>query len=86
MDGRENGRAPEAAARKPARERILETAYGLFAKRGVSRRRNRRDHREIGRAKATFYRHFPSKEALVPRLPWTAGTKCGTTRQTCLFR
>jgi AcrR family transcriptional regulator len=65
MDGRENGRAPEAAARKPARERILETAYGLFAKRGVRDVGIDEIIARSGVAKATFYRHFPSKEALV---------------------
>ena len=48
-----------------ARERILETAYDLFARRGV---------RDVGIdevidrasvAKATLYRHFPSKDDLV---------------------
>ena len=48
-----------------ARERILETAYALFARRGV---------RDVGIdevidrasvAKATLYRHFPSKDDLV---------------------
>jgi AcrR family transcriptional regulator len=49
----------------PARERILETAYALFSRRGV---------RDVGVdelieqasvAKATLYRHFPSKADLV---------------------
>jgi AcrR family transcriptional regulator len=65
MNGRDNGRAPEAAARKPARERILETAYGLFAKRGVRDVGIDEIIARSGVAKATFYRHFPSKEALV---------------------
>ncbi|MFQ6155910.1 TetR/AcrR family transcriptional regulator [Micrococcus luteus] len=65
MNGRDNGRAPEAAARKPARERILETAYELFAKRGIRDVGIDEIIARSGVAKATFYRHFPSKEALV---------------------
>ena len=65
MDGRDLGRAHEAAARKPARERILETAYGLFARRGVRDVGIDEIITHSGVAKATFYRHFPSKEALV---------------------
>jgi AcrR family transcriptional regulator len=65
MDGRDLGRAPGAAARKPARERILETAYGLFARRGVRDVGIDEIITHSGVAKATFYRHFPSKEALV---------------------
>ena len=51
--------------RRPARERLLETAYAMFAARGV---------RDVGVdevieradvAKATLYRHFPSQDDLV---------------------
>ena len=51
--------------RRPPRERLLETAYAMFAARGV---------RDVGVdevieradvAKATLYRHFPSKDDLV---------------------
>jgi AcrR family transcriptional regulator len=54
-----------AARPGPARERILDTAYDLFARRGI---------RDVGIdeiieradvAKATLYRHFPSKDLLV---------------------
>jgi len=54
-----------AAQPQRARERILATAYDLFARRGI---------RDVGVdeiierarvAKATLYRHFPSKDALV---------------------
>src|SRR6266581_4134898 len=48
-----------------ARERILRTAYDLFARRGT---RGVGIDEVIGRAgvaKATFYRHFPSKDDLV---------------------
>jgi AcrR family transcriptional regulator len=49
----------------PARERILTTAYELFARRGI---RGVGIDELIDRAdvaKATFYRHFPSKNDLV---------------------
>ncbi|MDP9882555.1 AcrR family transcriptional regulator [Sinomonas atrocyanea] len=57
--------AGAAAPRRPARERILETAYGLFARRGIRAVGVDEIIAESGVAKATFYRHFPSKEALV---------------------
>jgi AcrR family transcriptional regulator len=49
----------------PARERILATAYELFARRGI---RGVGIDELVDRAdvaKATFYRHFPSKDDLV---------------------
>jgi AcrR family transcriptional regulator len=55
----------EQRAERSTRERILETAYELFSRRGV---------RDVGVdeviehanvAKATLYRHFPSKDELV---------------------
>ena len=58
-------RALTSSARTQPRERILSTAYDLFSRRGV---------RDVGIdeviqkadvAKATLYRHFPSKDALV---------------------
>jgi AcrR family transcriptional regulator len=54
-----------AKGRGPARERILETAYGLFSKCGVRAVGIDEIIAHSGVAKATFYRHFPSKEALV---------------------
>ena len=54
-----------ASSTRPARERILDTAYELFTRRGI---------RDVGVdelieranvAKATLYRYFPSKNALV---------------------
>src|ERR1700736_5426904 len=54
-----------AATRTEPRERILATAYELFSRRGV---RDVGVDEVIGRsgvAKATLYRHFPSKTELV---------------------
>lgn len=64
MDGRDDGRAA-AEPRRTARERILETSYELFARRGVRAVGVDELIARSGVAKATFYRHFPSKEALV---------------------
>jgi AcrR family transcriptional regulator len=58
-------REPDTGVHAGARDRLLETAYALFSRRGV---------RDVGIdelieraqvAKATFYRHFPSKDDLV---------------------
>jgi AcrR family transcriptional regulator len=51
--------------RPEARERILETAYELFSKRGVHDVGVDEviEHADV--AKATLYRHFPSKDELV---------------------
>jgi AcrR family transcriptional regulator len=54
-----------AASGRPARERILETAYDLFARRGVRDVGVDEIIERSGVAKATLYRHFPSKDALV---------------------
>jgi AcrR family transcriptional regulator len=48
-----------------ARERILETAYELFSHDGIRAVGIDRIIAEAGIAKATLYRHFPSKEQLV---------------------
>ena len=48
-----------------ARERILETAYDLFSRRGVRDVGVDEVIDQAGVAKATLYRHFPSKEELV---------------------
>ncbi len=56
---------PVTGAARSARERILSTAYDLFSQRGV---RSVGVDEIIGRsgvAKATLYKHFPSKDALV---------------------
>lgn len=55
----------EAAGRVNARERVLSAAYPLFARRGVRDVGIDEIIHTAGVAKATFYRHFPSKEALV---------------------
>jgi AcrR family transcriptional regulator len=58
---------PEAAigAEQGARERILDTAYELFSKRGVRAVGVDEVIQTAGVAKATLYRHFPSKDDLV---------------------
>ena len=55
----------EATARPAARERILETAYELFARHGIQAIGVDEIIRRAGVAKATFYHHFASKDALV---------------------
>jgi AcrR family transcriptional regulator len=56
-----------AAAIRPAdsRERILAVAYQLFSRRGVRDVGVNELIERSGVAKATFYRHFPSKDSLV---------------------
>jgi AcrR family transcriptional regulator len=49
----------------PARERILTTAYRLFTRRGIRAVGNDEVIAASGVAKATLYRHFPSKNDLV---------------------
>jgi len=49
----------------PARERILVTAHELFYRHGIRATGVDRVIAEAGVAKLTFYRHFPSKDALV---------------------
>ena len=63
-------RAPggESASASGPRERILDAASRLFTKRGIGRTGVDTLIAEAGVAKATFYRHFPSKEDLV--LAW----------------
>jgi AcrR family transcriptional regulator len=53
---------PEAS---PARRRLLETATRLFYVEGIRAVGIDRIIAEAGVAKATFYHHFPSKDALV---------------------
>jgi AcrR family transcriptional regulator len=49
----------------PARERILLTAHDLFYGEGIRATGIDRVIAEAGVAKVTFYRHFPSKTALI---------------------
>jgi AcrR family transcriptional regulator len=50
---------------KPARERILDTAYDLFSRRGIRAVGVDEVVERAGIAKATLYRHFRSKDDLV---------------------
>jgi AcrR family transcriptional regulator len=61
-------KVPEAATTKmdaQPRERILTTSYELFARRGVRDVGVDEVIEQAGVAKATLYRHFPSKDELV---------------------
>jgi len=49
----------------PARERILLTAHDLFYREGIRATGIDRVIAEAGVTKVTFYRHFPSKNALI---------------------
>lgn len=62
---REETPPPRSRAPGEARERILDTAYALFANHGIRAVGIDRIIGESGVAKMTFYRHFPSKEELV---------------------
>jgi AcrR family transcriptional regulator len=53
-----------AASPRPVRERILESAYELFSTRGVRDVGVDEVIKRAGVAKATLYRHFPSKNDL----------------------
>lgn len=55
----------EAATRPGARDRILETAYQLFARHGIQAVGVDEIIRRADVAKATFYNHFASKDDLV---------------------
>lgn len=50
---------------KPVRERIIDTSYELFSRRGVRAVGIDELIERAGVAKATLYRHFPSKDDLV---------------------
>ena len=54
-----------STAEAPARARILESAYELFARRGIRAVGVDEIIDTAGVAKATLYRHFPSKDDLV---------------------
>lgn len=55
----------ESDPRPGARERILETAYQLFARHGIQAVGVDEIIRQAGVAKASFYHHFASKDDLV---------------------
>jgi AcrR family transcriptional regulator len=55
----------ELADSPPARERILESAYELFSSRGIRDVGIDEVIERAGVAKATLYRHFPSKNELM---------------------
>jgi AcrR family transcriptional regulator len=58
--------APRVPGRaSSARERILETAYDLFSKRGIRAVGTEELIDQAGVSRATFYRHFASKQDLV---------------------
>ncbi|HEX4188338.1 MAG TPA: TetR/AcrR family transcriptional regulator [Solirubrobacteraceae bacterium] len=59
------GEAGVGQLRVGARERILDTAYDLFSHNGIGSVGIDRIIAEASIAKATLYRHFPSKEELV---------------------
>jgi len=56
---------PEAAVAVPARQRILDSAYELFSRRGVRAVGVDEVIKSASVAKATLYRHFKSKDDLV---------------------
>lgn len=59
----QEGEVPSSAA--DARQRIVDTAYELFARRGIRDVGVNELISRAGVAKATFYRHFASKDELV---------------------
>jgi AcrR family transcriptional regulator len=67
---------PRTGAAATPRERIMAAAWVLFAENGASRTGVDTLIEAAGVAKATFYRHFPSKDALIvawlqdPRTGW----------------
>jgi AcrR family transcriptional regulator len=63
--GTPNGRSSGGPARSEARERLLSTASGLFYREGIRAVGVERILAEAPATRATFYRHFPSKEDLV---------------------
>jgi AcrR family transcriptional regulator len=59
------GESTEGRVRRDPRERILDTAYELFSRRGVRGVGVDEVISRAGVAKATLYAHFPSKDDLV---------------------
>ncbi|MBW0117210.1 TetR/AcrR family transcriptional regulator, partial [Pseudonocardia sp. KRD-169] len=60
-----DGGSTAGPGRSEARERLLSTASGLFYREGIRAVGVERIVAETPTTRATFYRHFPSKEALV---------------------
>lgn len=60
-----DGRPRHQNAQIPVRHRVLESAYDLFSRRGVRAVGVDEVIETAGVAKATLYRHFPSKDDLV---------------------
>ncbi|MDA8120756.1 MAG: TetR/AcrR family transcriptional regulator [Gammaproteobacteria bacterium] len=56
---------PASEGKQPARERILLTAHDLFYREGIRGTGIDRIIAESGVTKVTFYRHYPSKNALI---------------------
>ena len=63
--GSPNGGSPAEPGRSEARERLLATASRLFYREGIRAVGVERILAEAPATRATFYRHFPSKEDLV---------------------
>lgn len=63
--GSPNGGSSGGPGRSEARERLLSTASGLFYREGIRAVGVERILAEAPVTRATFYRHFPSKEDLV---------------------
>jgi AcrR family transcriptional regulator len=59
------GSLQSASRVSPVRERILESSYELFSRRGIRAVGIDELIEHAGVAKASFYRHFPSKDELV---------------------
>lgn len=59
------GSKPSASPARPVRERILESSYELFSRRGIRAVGVDELIERAGVAKASLYRHFPSKDDLV---------------------
>lgn len=59
------GRGAAARGKRGARDRILDTAYDLFSHEGIRAVGVDTIVAQSGVAKMSFYRHFPSKDALV---------------------
>jgi AcrR family transcriptional regulator len=59
------GNLPSASRVSPVRDRILEASYELFSRRGIRAVGVDELIERAGVAKASLYRHFPSKDDLI---------------------